>query len=142
MGYIEFVDEVGTVTLASSYPTGPARRFRNWTPDQNAFGPRVFALGTGRAYEFAHRRDYTASFEIPGILPSQHEDFIRFKVWAMKGCPFDVYCEDADNHYYECRIAPDTQPEMRLEDSAMLEYTISLSARAIINVPMICNYRG
>lgn len=142
MGYITFTDEVGAVTLQSSYPDGPARRFRNWTPDAKAIGPRVFALGTARPYEFRFRTDYTASFEIPGILPSQHEDFMRFKLWAMKGCIFEVYTEDSDNHYYECRIAPETEPQMQLEDSAMLEYAISVSVRTLAGTPMICNYRG
>lgn len=142
MGYIEFIDEVGTVTLQSSYPAGPARRFRNWTPNQRAVGPRVFALGTGRPYEFAFRRDYTASFEISGILPTQHSDFLRFKVWAMKGGTFEVYTEDVDSHYYECRIAPDSEPSLQLEDSVMLEYVISVTARNIAGTPMICNYRG
>ena len=39
------------------------------------------------------------SFQIPGILPSQHEDFMRFKIWAMKGCLFEIYTDDADNNY-------------------------------------------
>jgi hypothetical protein len=142
MAYIQFTDEVGLVTLVPSYPAGPARRFRNWTPNVETIGPRTFALGTGRPYEFAFRRDYVASFEIPGILPSQHEDFMRFKVWAMKGCPFDVYTEDDTDAYYECRIAPNSEPEMSFEDTAMLEYAISVKVRSIANTPMICNYRG
>lgn len=141
MAYITFTDEVGSVTLTPSYPSGPARRFRNWTPDAKPVGPRVFALGTARPYEFRFRTDYIASFEIPGILPSQHEDFMRFKLWALKGCSFEVYTEDSADRYYECRIAPETEPSIQLEDNAMLEYTISLTARAITNVPMICTYR-
>lgn len=142
MGYIQFTDEIGAVTLQSSYPAGPARRLRNWTPNVITVGPRVFSLGQGRPYEFAFRRDYIASFQIPGILPSQHEDFMRFKVWALKGCLFDVYTDDADNHFYECRIAPETEPTMEMEDSSMLEYTVSVTARSVTNQPMICNYRG
>lgn len=142
MGYIQFTDEAGSVALTPSYPAGPARRFRNWTPSTNSVGPRVFSLGTGRAYEFSFRRDYTASFEIPGILPSQHEDFMRFKTWVMKGGIFEIYTEDSNNSYYECRIAPDTEPEMEMEDSTMLEYTISVVARSIANSPMVCDYRG
>jgi hypothetical protein len=142
MGYIQFTDEVGSVTITSSYPAGPARRLRAWTPDVRTVGPRVFALGTGRPYEFAFRRDYTASFEIAGLLPSQHGDYHRFKVWALKGCVFDVYTDDEDSHYYECRIAPDTEPSLSLEDPAMLEYRLSVTVRSVANAPMICNYRG
>lgn len=142
MGYITFTDEDGTVTIAPSYPAGPAQRFRSWTPTVNPIGPRVFALGTGRPYEFRFRADHVAEFVIPGVLPDQHADFMRFKLWALKGGTFEVYCDDADDNFYECRIAPSTEPSMVLEDAAMLEYAVTITARNIAGTPMLCNYRG
>jgi hypothetical protein len=142
MAYIEWTDEIGTGVLTPSYPDGPARRFRSWTPTYQPVGPATFDLGTGRRREFRFRVDQLASFEIPGILPSQHALYLRFRDWALRGCPFFVYCEDQDSNVYECRLAQETEPEMEMTDATLLEYTVRVVARSITGTPMLCNYRG
>lgn len=142
MAYIEWEDAQGTGTLGPSYPEGPARRFRGWTPNARGFGPHTYGLGTGRRFEFRFRIEQTATFQIPGILPSQFEDFLRFKLAALAGCPFLVVTEDADENIYECYLAPETVPELEQDDAQLLEYTATVVAMSADAAPMLCNYRG
>ncbi len=141
MAYIEWEDSEGTGVLTPSYPAGPARRFQGWTPDVKPIGPHKVALGTGIRDQFAFRRDYLASFAVPGLAPSQLALYLRFRVYALSGCPFFVVCEDTDTSIYECRLAPDTEPELAMSDSAMLEYTMRLTVKNTAAEPLLCNYR-
>lgn len=142
MAYIEWDDADGTGVLTPHYPAGPARRFKDFTPDVQLIGPVRYGLGSAQRFPFVFREDQIASLAIPGLLPNQHALFLRFKTWALKGGTFFVYCEDADAHVYECRLAEDSMPEMRLTDAALLEYTVTVTIKNLSDAPLLCDYRG
>lgn len=142
MAYVEWTDDDGTGVLTPHYPNGPARRFRNWVPTVVPVGPVRHALGTGRRYQFEHRRDYRASFEIPGLRPDVHDLVLRFQLHALKGCEFWVYTEDKNAAAYFCRLAEGTEPALQFEDRQLLEYTISITARNLAAAQMLCDYTG
>lgn len=146
MAYIEWTDDEGTGVLTPSYPatgvaTKQARRFRNWTPVPMPVGPVRFALGTGRRFQFEHRRDYLASFEMPGLKPDLHFALVhRFILHALKGCEFYVYTEDANAATYECRLAEGAEPEFTMSDPQLLEYTLALRVKNLAAAPLLCDY--
>jgi hypothetical protein len=142
VAYIEWEDSDGTGVLTPSYPNGPARRFRNWTPAVVPVGPARYALGTGRRFLYEHRRDYRASFEVPGLKPTQHALVHRFVLHALKGCAFFVYTEDKNAATYECRLAEDGEPEYTFEDTQQLEYTVRVTVKNLAAAPMLCDYTG
>jgi hypothetical protein len=142
MAYIEWEDAGGTNVLTPTYPAGPARRFREWVPDVKPVGPFKFSLGTGRRYQFQFRRDYQVSLTMPGLAPNQFTLFHDFKIFALSGCAFYVYCEDADNNFYSCRLAEGSEPELSMSDDKMIEYTLKLVVKNVDDAPMLCNYRS
>ena len=143
MAYIEWDDDDGTGTLVPSYPatTGnPSRRFRTWLPRTVYFGPHRHALGTGQRFQFVHRTDYLATFELPGIRPTQFDLWHRFREHALKGCTFFVVTEDAASRVYECLLAEGVEPELQMEDPSMLEYVMSITVKNIAAARMLCDY--
>lgn len=138
---ITFTDGSGAATLQ---PSGPASvsRFNNWTPDPDTIGERAFALGDGRLYQFIHRTDYIASFDMPRIPVADEAILQRFLLWAKAGGLFTVNTTDsASNSYSDCQLAPETQPALTL-DREMLEYTLSLTIVhvAAVPTPLRCVY--
>ena len=141
MAYIEWEDDTGTHTLTPSYPAGPARRFRSWTPDVEPVGPFKYRLGTGVREQFQFRRDHKAKVVMPGIRPDQFEDYLLFRIHALSGCNFFVATEDAASNVYECVLAEGSVPTLEMSDAQMLEYTIELVAKNTAAAPMLCDYR-
>jgi hypothetical protein len=141
MGYIEFTDEIGEVTLSNGKDR-PARRFSSWTPDVNRVADRRVALGTGITYEYLYRIDYYASFSIEHFPAASLVSFIRFKEWAMRGCEFYVYTEDDADRFYRCRIRPGSEPTAQFSERSFLEYEINIEVMSAETPPayLACLY--
>lgn len=134
MAKITFTDDVGTATLQSAQPA-PANRFRNWVPITRPIGTSLPRQSDGHLYTFTTRIQYGASFELHGIsgigVGSMVEIADRLRYWLMAGGECHVYTEDYAGDQYDCTLMPDSQIQIRLEDSALLEYMMSLS---LINI--------
>ncbi len=142
MATISFVDGVGAVTLSNGKP-GAASRFSQWTPDISRVADRRAAVGTGATYEFLYRQDFTAMFAIEHLPLSELADVARFKAWALAGNTFTVNTQDIANRSHLCRIAPDTIPELAMEDRTLLEYRLDVVVISAAAPPVFltCEYR-
>jgi hypothetical protein len=142
MGYITWTDETGSATL-SNLKTKPGRRFSSWVADVDRVGDRKPALGTGIVHEFLYRTDYTAKFSIEHLPATQQALMIRFKNWAMAGCLFQVYTEDAADRVYTCRLRPSAELGITMSNAGMLEYTMVLEVISAADPvePLLCHYR-
>lgn len=142
MSAVSWTDGTGSATLASSWPA-PGNRFKNWVPFNVPIGEGAHGLGDGMRYQFRFRTDYGARFEIPGIQRTDVDLAIRLQEHLLSGGIVTVTTNDASSREYtECCLAPETQPELELTDSGMIEYTMRL---AVINVAvsptaMLCEY--
>lgn len=106
MASITFDDGAGNVTISSAWPA-PANRFGNWIPNPQKIGERSTAVGDGRRYQWEHRIDYRASFELNGITRANEANLQAFKLWADSGGDFVVTTADSEtNIYSECALAP------------------------------------
>lgn len=139
---IQFTDSIGSATLASSWPT-PFDRFRNWVPSSTPIGERAHSMADGRRYQFQFREDHGVRFEIAGIRNTDADIALRLMSHLIGGGLVTVNTGDASSRSYaSCGIAPETEPELTLEDRQLLEYSFALS---LINVatsptPMLCEY--
>jgi voltage-gated potassium channel Kch len=142
MASITFTDATGTATLNSAWPS-PANRFRGWTPFEVPFGDAAHGLGTGRRYLYEYRRDYGATFELPGIANTDLDIAMRLKAHLEGGGLVTLTTNDASSTVYtNIGIAPDTEVEIVFEDRAMLEYTVKLTVLDQDTVPaqLLCEY--
>ena len=142
MGYLAWTDSDGAATL-SNLKARPARRFTSWTPDVDRVSDRRTALGSGIVYEFLYRKDYVATLRIDHLPVTQSALFLRFKDFAMQGCEFYVYTEDAQDRVYLCRLRPGTAPTMEMSSSPQLEYSVTVDVMSAEDtpVPLLCHYR-
>ena len=139
MASIDFNDG-SAATLASSWPT-PANRFRAWEPFSRPFGEGAAALGSGKRYQWAFRTDYGASFEIAGIANTDVDIALRLMAHLIEGGTITVNTADVNTtSYSNCCLAPETMPELTLEDRAMLEYTLKLTVVNLSGAAMLCEY--
>lgn len=130
MASVTFDDGSGDQTISSAW-AAPANRFGNWIPRPVKIGERATALGDGVRYQWSHRTDYGASFELPGIARSQEAVLQAFKLWADAGGTFTVTTADTEsNTYATCGMAPGAMVEL-LWDRRTGEYTLVLD---VINV--------
>lgn len=130
MASITFDDGSGNQTISSAWPA-PANRFGNWIPKPLTIGERATAVGDGRRYQWSHRIDYGASFELPGIARSSEAVLQLFKLHADAGGIFTVTTADTESNVYsECAMAPGALVEFVL-DRRTLEFTLVLD---VINV--------
>lgn len=142
MATITFTDSGGAVTFSNGL-SGAGSRFANWTPDIRREADRRFALGSGVAYEYLFREDFTATFAIEHIQLSQLENAVRFKRWALQGNTFTVNTQDKQNRSYLCRLAPETDLQITMEDRTLIEYSLSVSvvSAGTPTVFLKCEYR-
>jgi hypothetical protein len=142
MATITFTDGTGAVTLSNG-KDGPGSRFSQWTPSIDRIADRRFALGTGIAYEYLFREDFTATFQIEHLPLSELQDASRFTRWALQGNTFTVNTQDKTNKVYVCRLRPDTVPSLTMTDRVLLEYTLDLSVISASSptVFLACEYR-
>src|SRR5688572_20707461 len=107
MAKIDFTDSIGSATLACSWPSGQARRFRTWEPFARPFGEGAHALSDGRRYQFRFRTDYGASFEIAGIANSDVDIALRLQEHLLGGGVCEVTTDDLSSRVYtDCGLAP------------------------------------
>jgi hypothetical protein len=141
MATITFTDGTGAVTLSNG-KAGPGSRFSQWTPSIDRIADRRFALGTGIAYEYLFREDFTASFQIEHLPLTQLANVSRFMRWALQGNTFTVNTQDKTNKTYTCRLRPETMPTLTMTDRVVLEYTLDLSviSAASPTVFLACEY--
>lgn len=142
MASIGFTDATGSATLQPSWPA-PANRFRHWVPMQRPIGEGAHGLGDGVRYQFRHRTDYGASFELPGIANTDMDLALRLQEHLLSGGTCSVSTGDANAATYTtCCLAPDGDVEIELDDAAMLEYVVRLSVIdvSVSPAPMVCEY--
>src|SRR5688572_30818192 len=141
MASITFDDGSGDDTISSAW-VAPANRFGNWIPKPLKIGERSTAVGDGLRYQWSHRTDYGASFELAGIARSNEAKLQAFKLWADAGGTFTVTTADSEtNTYDECALAPGALVEF-VYDRRTSEFTLVLD---VINVeasavPLRCIY--
>lgn len=142
MATITFTDSIGAVTLSND-KAGPGSRFSQWTPSIDRIADRRFALGTGIAYEYLFREDFTASFQIEHLPLAQLANAARFTRWALQGNTFTVNTQDKTNKSYLCRMRPDSVPTLTMTDRVALEYTLDVSVVSASSpkVFLACEYR-
>jgi hypothetical protein len=125
-------DSAGERTLTAG---SAIARFNRWKPDPRTVGERSHALGDGVGYIWRHRRDYTASFELPEILDYGLLD--EFLEWANAFGVFSIDTDDSENNTYEeCQIAPGTEAEGSEPDPATLARTLRITALNISVAPI------
>jgi hypothetical protein len=125
MATITFTDAGGAVTL-SNQKFGPGNRFSNWTPDIVRVSDTKIGVGTGIRYEYLFRQDYVASFDIEYVPVAELEKVARFKAWALAGNTFNVNTQDKANRVHTCRLSPQGDITVKMQDRSMLEYTVSV----------------
>lgn len=142
MAYITFND--GTAATLTCYPNAghqAGQRFRSWEPFQRPFGEGAWALGDGRRYQFPFRTDYGASFELPGIPNTDVDIAMRLQAHLLGGGLCAVYTLDTNGATYtNCRLAPDGDVTIELEDRTTLEYVVRLSLVNLDSARMLCEY--
>lgn len=138
---IDFTDTTGAATLECKWPITSARRFQNWQPYTRPVGEHAHELGTGRRHMWPHRSDRMASFEIAGIPNTDTDIAQRLIDHLLQGGTCAVDTGDGVHTYSECGLAPDTAPELVLDDRVTLEYRFRVT---LINLgdsnPMLCEY--
>lgn len=143
MASITFDDGSGNQTINSAWPA-PANRFGNWIPKPTKIGERSTAVGDGVRYQWAHRTDYGASFELPGIARSSEQVLQLFKLHADAGGLFTVTTADSEtNTYTECGLAPGALVEI-LFDRKRGFFTLVLDVIHVSATPeqLRCLYNG
>lgn len=142
MASIDFIHATyGALTLQSSNPS-PGDKFQEWVPFVTPIGPQARELGSGILRRYAHRTDYGASFEMAGLSNAPLSVGIAAVLveHLLSGGTCAVTTDDLDSATYPvCALAPDTTPELILEDRPMLEYRLRLS---VINVDAPPVYMG
>jgi hypothetical protein len=127
-------DSAGERTLTGSHTLV---RFNRWHPLPDTIGERDNALGDGVGYQWVHRTDYAASFELPNIAHTSEGLLQEFLLWANAFGPFAIDTGDSEsNTYGECQIAPGTRAEISDPDPETLEYTLSVTALSIAVAPI------
>lgn len=145
---ITFTDSIGAATLTNGHPF-PANRFADWTPRTRPIGESAVAQGTGATTLFVFRTDFGVTLElrhissvkVAGVAAADIAD--RLIVHLLKGGTCSVETGDVDaNTYATCGLMPGTTPELRLEDTTMLEFALSLSLINLAGSPvrMLCRY--
>lgn len=145
MARIIFTDAAGAVTLDNglgAVAAGVAARFAAWTPFTRPIGHTRVALGTGARYMFAFRTDRGARFRVEELPALQLPVVLRLMAHLENGGAVRVETDDSHGRTYaSCGLAPETVPELTLEDRRRIQYTLSL---ALINLgttdDMLCEY--
>lgn len=142
MATITFTDGAGAVTITNA-KAGPGSRFSNWTPDISRVSNAKVGVGTGVRYEYLFRQDFIASFEIEHYPVADLSRVARLKAWALAGNTFTVNTEDKMDRTYLCRMAPESEIQVAMEDRTLLEYTLSLTVMSAAVPPVFldCLYR-
>lgn len=134
-------EESSPVTVGSLRPD-PANRFFQVVPDYQHVGPVRTALD-GEDHAFTFREDYTLSFVIQHLSPSQMADALYMKQWLMTGPNHFVTLTtgDADNAVYTgLKRAPGTAVEIRNDDDE--RQLFSFSCTLMSSSPITVNYSG
>lgn len=142
MASIQFTDGTGAVTLQSAWPA-PANRFGAWRPFAVPIGEGAHALGTGQRYQFVHRTDYGASFEIRGLVNTDVDLALRLQAHLISGGTCTVNTADAASRSYAtCCIAPDAEVSIEGPDVVTLEYVVRVAVINVAAAPaaMLCEY--
>jgi len=138
---IDFTDATGAATLECKWPVASARRLQNWQPYRRPVGEHDHELGTGRRHIWPHRTDKIASFEIAGIPNTDVDIAQRLIDHLLNGGTCALDTGDGTHTYSECGLAPNTEPELTLEDRTALEYRFRVT---LINLgssaSMLCEY--
>lgn len=138
---IAFTDGVGAATLTNGVPA-PGDRFRGWKPRRTPVGASETALGTGRRFMFAFRRDYSAAFSLDEIPMASLSTVLRLIDHLESGGTCTVNTGDnASRSYATCGLAEGSTPELSQQDASNLTYSLSLM---LVNLgaesDMICDY--
>jgi hypothetical protein len=137
---IDFTDGTGAATLESATPS-PGNRFRNWLPDDAPIGPSVPTLADATIHLWEFRKDYLASFEVPGLTMSQLVIAGRLKIHLMSGGSITITTNDSAARVHTAKLAPGTVPTISGPDENW-EYTFSMVARNTSSATMLCVYSG
>lgn len=141
MATITFNDGSGSQTIDSAWAF-PANRFNNWTPKPAKIGERRHAVGDGTRYQWSHRTDYGASFQLDGIANSStNQDKLQdFKLWADAGGTFTVTTTDSSSNVYTtCGMAPGAVVEI-VPDRKRKSLSLVLDVINLAGAQMICAY--
>lgn len=132
-------DESSPVTLESPRPD-PANRFFDVVPNYEHIGPIRSAL-TGALHAFTFREDYTVSFTIRHLSPSQWDDALTMKQWLMTGGAVTMTTDDLDdNTYTGLTLMPGTVPDIKNDDDERQHFSFSCVLRD--SSPIVVNYDG
>lgn len=124
---LTWTDDDGTETLSNGKP-GVATRFADWVVRRKPIGPASVGLGTARIYRFEFRRDQIASFSINAIPESEMEKIVRLQYHLLSGGEIELVGDRAlASEFATSQLAPDIEPSLEQSDSAMREYTLSLT---------------
>ena len=137
---ITFDDGAGAQTIT---PSPSVSRFNRWQPTPDTIGERANAVADGRLYQWTHRTDFGASFELPHLANSGEAVLQAFLLWANAGGAFTVTTGDSESNVYtEVQVAPGTRAELSDPDPETIEYTLSLTVINVATtpVPLRCVY--
>jgi hypothetical protein len=140
MASIAFTDGTGAATLQSA-TASPGNRFRNWIPNDDPIGPGVPTLADATIHRWEFRKDYTASFEVPGLTMSQLAIAGRLRIHLLNGGSCTVTTNDSAARVYTAKLAPGTAPSISGPDESW-EYAFSVVLRNTASATMLCVYSG
>jgi hypothetical protein len=124
---ITWTDDDGTDTLTNGKPS-VGTRFADWVVRKKPIGPAKTGLGTARIHRFEFRTDKIASFSIVGIPESEMEKIVRLEYHLRTGGEVTLAGDrELASEFTTAVIAPTTKPQLEQSDSALREYTLSLS---------------
>lgn len=141
MASITFNDGI-SATLQSAWPS-PADRFRSWEPFARPIGEGAHGLGDGVRYQWRFRTDYGASFEVVGLTQAEMPVALRLQEHLLGGGTCTVTTDDASsNTYGTCGLAPETEPELSMENRTPVEWALKLTLIDVSGSPvaMVCEY--
>lgn len=133
-----------SATLDNGKPA-PFDRFTNWTPDTRPHGERAARQSDKRITMVRFGTLYHVHFELPFIPSSGASSKVtiadRLKNHLLNGGLCTVNTGDAAGSSYANVFAhPDIEPELRLTDRELMEYTLSLDL-LLASAP-VCRYVG
>ncbi len=146
---ITFTDGIGSATLTNIAAGTVGSRFWNWEPRHDPIKDEAVAQGNAAISAWVFRDDYIVDFQLPHISSIESggvamtDIAARLIAWLLIGGQCSVTTGDADSNVYPtCGLNPGTKPTLKLTDSPVIEYTLTLS---LVNLaanpaPLLCRY--
>jgi len=129
-------------SLTNSKPS-PADRFGNWNPSALPVTDEEESLGTGQLHVFKFRDDYLVNFELSMIPQGSMGMMLRLARHLKNGGTVTVNTGDnASRSYPTCCLQKGADPQPKLTDRKLLEYTMNFALRNVDASPVdfICIY--